>query len=175
MIPRLRFILPLIAVAAFAFSDPARVETDSYRSDQRIARITWKAACRISKYDCPYKSPKVRRSAILGEQGIRGAYWAGSPVVWLDKPVHGTQLWLTIFHEQVHYIQTANGVGDDWGRLLSCMMEREALDFTNAYALELKAPGYVRTLKVWRSLYNCDPATSLGTGMDGNEDTYFHR
>lgn len=161
MFPRLSFVLPLIAVALLALSDPAQVDSQ-YSADQRIAKITYKAACRISKYACPTRGmPSVRRSAMIGESGARGVIWSGQKVVWLDKALVGTRVWLTIFHEQVHWLQIQSGV--DAGleeRLLTCIMEREAMDFTNAYARELGAPQMQRSLVVWRNLYSCNLTTT---------------
>lgn len=162
--PRLRFLIAFLAVTILSGWE-ADYSSDQYVRDQRIARITYKAACRISQYDCVRPAPVVRRSPILGENGIRGAYWPASTVIWLDRPLKGTQLWLTIFHEQVHYLQVANTVDSGgWDKLLTCLIEREALDFTNEYAVELERPDLIRTVEVWRKLYNCDPS-STRTGM----------
>jgi hypothetical protein len=141
----------------------ADYSNDQYVRDQRIAQITYKAACRISNYECVRPAPVVRRSPILGENGIRGAYWVDSTVVWLDRPLKGSQLWLTIFHEQVHYLQTQNTVGGEgYDKLLTCLVEREALDFTNEYAVELDRSDLIRTIEVWRELYNCKPQSQTG-------------
>ena len=132
---------------------------ERYAKDQRIAKITWKAACRISNYEvCPKHGPAVRRSPLIGEVGARGAYWMGSPVIWLDPPLKsGTQMWMTIFHEQIHYLQWINQVDSEgFDRTLRCLIEREALDFTNAYAVELGRSDLQRTVEVWRRLYGCD-------------------
>jgi len=90
----------------------------------------------------------------------------GTPVVWLDKALStGTQMWLTIFHEQIHYLQGWNRVDSlGFDKTLRCLIEREALDFTNAYADELGRPDLKRTLKVWRKLYGCD-LSSKNVGM----------
>ena len=161
--PRLRYLVPLLAsltlmlgadaIALYATSPP-----DRYGVDQRIAAITYAAACRLSQYTyCPEIGPTVRRSPILGEMAsARGAYWMGAPVVWLDTTVGGTQAWLTILHEQIHYLQWHNEVDSEgFDRTLTCLLEREALEFTNAYARELRRPKLIRTVEDWRDLYNC--------------------
>jgi len=159
-LPRLRFLIPFAAAIFLSLGANSYVATQ-YSDDQRIAKITWKAACRISNYEvCPKKGPAVRRSPILGEMAsARGAYWLGSSVIWLDKPLSGTQVWLTVFHEQIHYLQTVNGVTmEGYDQTLRCLVEREALELTNAYVDELGAPrSYKRTVEVWRKLYGCTP------------------
>ena len=162
---RTRFIFAFLAALSLSAWTP---DYSKYDDDQRISRITWRAACRISHYElCPEERPAVRRSPILGERmSARGVYWLGTPVVWLDSPQRGTQQWLTTFHEQVHFIQYVNGVSvEGYDRDLRCLIEREALDFTNAYALELGRPELQRTLEVWQELYNCGPKTSTKSLM----------
>jgi len=164
--PRLRFLIAFLAVT-FLSGAADKLTPDRYTLDQRVAKITWKAACRISQYEeCPKRGPAVRRSPVIGEVGARGAYWMGTPVVWLDKALStGTQMWLTIFHEQIHYLQGWNRVDSlGFDKTLRCLIEREALDFTNAYADELGRPDLKRTLKVWRKLYGCD-LSSKNVGM----------
>lgn len=154
---RLRFVLPLIAVALLALSDPAQV-TSRFESDQRIARITWPTAIRLTGYLVPSdeSTPQVRRSPSLADNSVRGAIWNADGVIWLSSGVVGTQAWLTIFHEQVHYLQIINGVDAGWGEgFLTCVMEREALDFTNTYAREIGAGYMQRTVETWRKLYKC--------------------
>ena len=161
--PRLRYLLPLLASLMLMLGADAiaTYTPNQYNIDQRIAAITWDAACRISQYEvCPDKGPAVRRSPVVGELGrARGIYFVGSYVVWLDPEIGGSQAWLTTFHEQIHFLQSANLVEmaeyDD--HLLDCLVEREALDFTNAYARELRRPELQRTLEVWYALYECDP------------------
>lgn len=91
----------------------------------------------------------------------------GSPVIWLDPSLkRGTQMWLTIFHEQIHYLQYLNGTDSEgYDKILRCLIEREALDFTNMYADELKAPALKRTVKTWRKLYKCGPEQFRSIGM----------
>ncbi|KKM98319.1 hypothetical protein LCGC14_1159140 [marine sediment metagenome] len=161
---RARFLIAFLAAASLTAA-PVNDVPDRYATDQRIARITYKAACRISKYDCVRPAPRVRRSPVVGDNDARGAYWSNSTVVWLDRDLKGTQLWLTIFHEQVHYLQVGNTVdANGFDRFMTCIMEREALDFVNEYARELNKPTFVRTVKVWRELYKCNPKKS-NTGM----------
>ena len=162
--PRLRFLVPLLAslilmTGADALALYASSAPDRYGVDQRIAAITWEAACRISQYEiCPDKGPVVRRSIVIGELGsANGIYFIGSDVVWLDTPRGGTGAWLTIFHEQIHFLQSQNlfeiNEYDDW--MLGCLVEREALDFTNTYAQELRRPELQRSIEVWEDLYKC--------------------
>ena len=147
-------LLTFLAAVALA-SAPVKV-ADRYTMDQRIAGITWDAACRISKYDCDVQEPTVRRSPVLGENSARGAYWEDSTVLWLDSTLHGTQFWLTTFHEQIHYLQGQNTVGFvSFDHMLTCLVEREALIFVNTYADELGRPDLKRPVDVWRKLYNC--------------------
>lgn len=162
-LPRIRFVLPFLLISTLSgwAADPY---VSRFDSDQRIAAITYKAACRITNYVCPKVGmPQVRRSATLGDNGVRGIIWNDEGVVWLDTKVKGTQTWLVMLHEQIHWLQIKNGV--DAGAndsLLICIMEREALDFTNEYARELRAPWMQRTLEEWRKLYGCKVNRSLG-------------
>jgi len=155
-LPRLRFILPLVAAI---FLTGATTVASQWAQDQRVARATWKAACELSKYNCKgLETPTVRRSGMLGDIRVRGAYWGGSPIVWLDTPLKGTQMWLTIFHEQIHYLQYFNGAFDDnSSRLLDCVIEREAWKLTNEYVDYLNAvQSFKRPLEEWKRLYDCD-------------------
>ena len=152
---RLRFLIALLAAAALSLA-PVSDVPGRYTLDQRIAGITWDAACRISKYDCDVQEPTVRRSPVLGENSARGAYWEDSTVLWLDNTLHGTQFWLTTFHEQIHYLQGHNTVGFvSFDAMLTCLVEREALEFVNTYADELGRPDLKRPVDVWRKIYNC--------------------
>jgi len=95
--------------------------------------------------------------------GAYGVYYYGSPIVWIDEGETLTQVWLTIFHEQVHYMQELNGVeGDGYDKSLACLIEYEAMDYTNKYADELgtSAP-YIRHVEEWRELYNCKPTQQI--------------
>jgi hypothetical protein len=161
-VPRFRFIAAFALTALLAFSEPFAI-TDSYRADQRIAHSTWKAACRLSYYEtCPKRGPALRRSPIVGEMAeAYGLYWMGSDVIWVDTTLSGTRLWLTTFHEQIHYIQGLNYVDvEGYSKLNNCLIEREAMELTNKYGLELKVvASFLRTVEVWRELYNCKPGT----------------
>jgi len=161
---RLGFLIVFLAVAALSLAPVSEV-ADRYTMDQRIAGITWDAACRISKYDCAVQEPTVRRSPVIGENRARGVYWENSTVIWLDSSLRGTQFWLTTFHEQIHYLQGQNTVGFvQFDRMLTCLVEREALDFVNTYADELGRSDLKRTVVEWRKLYNCRIKKSK-TGM----------
>jgi len=131
-----------------------------YEADQRIAKVTWKAACRISNYEVCGKRPAVRRSPVIDEMHAWGAYWYGQEIVWIGKTLElksGSRLWLTIFHEQIHYLQWINSIDyDGYDKALTCLVEREALDFVNLYADELAAGYMKRTVEKWRELYGCD-------------------
>ncbi len=161
--PRLRFWTALFAVLILQLGLHTYALASPFEQDQRIARITWKAATRLTGYDIHQKTtPQVRRSPILGEMmNARGAYWCEVNIVWLDTAMtDNTQTWLTIFHEQVHKLQCDNYVDGygDWDKELNCLVEREANDFTTLYARELKTPqSYIRTDEDWRTIYNCKP------------------
>ena len=159
--PRARYLYALmLTLLAYGCVSLVPYEPTVYDKDQRIARITWEAACRLSQYDdCPGDGPSARRSPIVGEMAnAYGLYWMGAPVIWIDSDLMGTQLWLTIFHEQIHYLQSWNDVHEvgDESRLTVCMLEREAMELTNRFAAELNAePKYTRSAATWRRLYGC--------------------
>ncbi len=163
--PRLRFWTALFLVLMLHLGLQTYETASPFEQDQRIARITWKAATRLTGYDIKYKTtPQVRRSPIVGElMEAHGIYYYGSPIVWVDDDETLTQVWLTIFHEQVHYIQELNGVdGDGYDKSYACLIEREAMEYTNLYATELGASlPYTRKLENWRELYNCKPKKQL--------------
>lgn len=156
--PRARFLYALM-LTLLAYGCVNLTTPTVYDIDQRIARITWEAACRLSQYDiCPSQGPFARRSPIVGEMASAyGLYWMGSPVTWIADDLMGTQLWLTIFHEQIHFLQYFNGVDEeDDSRLTRCLLEREAMELTNKFAAELGSePKYTRSATVWRRLYGC--------------------
>jgi len=131
-----------------------------YATDQVIAKVTWKAACRISNYEQCSDRPAVRRSPVIDEMRAWGAYWYGQRIIWIgeaDVLQAGSRLWLTIFHEQIHYLQWLNSVEyDGYDKQLTCLVEREALDFVNLYADEIDAGYMKRTVEEWRDLYGCD-------------------
>jgi hypothetical protein len=159
MMPRFRFLIAFVAVV-FLCGAASKLPSQ-YSTDQRIAKITWKAACRISNYEvCPKRGPAVRRSPVIDEVNAWGAFWPRTEVIWIGQALElqiGTRLWLTIFHEQIHYLQGINTIEyDGYDKALSCLIEREALDFTNAYAEELGRSDMQRTVERWRELYNCD-------------------
>ena len=158
--PRAKFVYALLLTILVYGCVVVKDAYTTYERDQRTARITWEAACRLSQYDyCPKAGPFTRRSPIVGEMArAYGLYWMGSPVIWIDTNLMGTRLWLTIFHEQVHYLQSINKVTvpADETRLTVCMLEREAMELTNEFAAELGAePKYTRSAAEWRRLYRC--------------------
>lgn len=168
VLARARFIFAFLFVIGLSAWTP---DFTKYDDDQRVSRITWEAVCRISRYEyCPEGHPPTRRSPILGElMDARGSYWTGSSVVWLDRSLHGTQQWLTTFHEQLHYVQYINNVAtDDPSKHLLCLVEREARDFTNQYARELRRPDLQRDLDVWQALYSCGPKHDRKSFMGGH-------
>ena len=169
--PRLSYLIALLA-ALFLLGQSRAPEAndDQYVSDQRMARSTWKAVCRLSQYRaCPRKAPELRRSPIVGELArAYGIYWMGMEVVWIDTKLTGTRAWLTTFHEQVHYLQYLNTVDVDDSHLFDCLIERESMELTNKYAVELKAgPSHIRSLVRWRQLYNCQPRVNRGLMYNG--------
>ncbi len=154
---RLKFLIAFMATLLLAIVVPEE-PASRFTQDQRIAAIVFSDACKISNYVCDSLTPPmVRRSASLGDGRARGAYWNGSTVIWLDEPVRGTQVWLTLFHETVHYIQYYNTVSTDGhDLLLRCIKEREAWTLTEQYIDVLHAPQtYRRSLEEWRRLYGC--------------------
>ncbi len=158
--PRLPFILALVLALFLLGKSHAPLADGQYTTDQRMAKITWKAVCRLSNYRvCPRKGPEVRRSPIVGEiGGAYGLYWMGMDVVWIDTKLKGNRAWLTTFHEQIHYLQYVNTVDVGESRIFDCLIEREAMELTNDYARELKAgPSHITNLARWRQLYNCQP------------------
>ena len=158
---RFRFILGLLAalgLGLYTYIHASNLNT--WADDQRIVKITFKAACDLSNYKCNFPLPTLRRSPILGDQNIRGMYTCDAPILWVDPSLNGTQLWLTTFHENVHYIQCMNGtIKPGYGSTMSrCVAEREAWSLVNIYVDELRAPQrYKRSLETWLSLYNCSP------------------
>ncbi len=168
--PRLSYLLALLAALFLLGQSRAPLADVQYNADQRMARITWKAVCRLSSYrECPRKGPEVRRSPIVGELArAYGLYWMGMEVVWIDSKLTGTKAWLTTFHEQVHYLQWINSVDVDNSRLFDCLIEREAMELTNAYAVKIKAgPSHIRSLVRWRQLYKCQPRVNRGLMYNG--------
>jgi len=164
--PRSQFWTALFVVLLLHLGLQTYEKASPFEQDQRIARITWKAATRLTGYDIAQRTaPQVRRSPILGEMmNARGAYWCDTAIVWLDTAMtDNTQTWLTIFHEQVHYLQCMSSM-DGWGydKDLDCLIEREANDFTTLYAKELHTPvSYIRTDEEWRDIYNCKSTKQL--------------
>ncbi len=163
--PRLRFWTALFAVLILQLGLHTYELASPFEQDQRIARITWKAATRLTGYDIHQKTtPQVRRSPMVGElMEAHGVYYYESPIVWIDEGETLTQVWLTIFHEQIHYIQELNGVeGDGYDKPYTCLIEYEAMHYTNMYADELGASRpYRREIENWRELYNCKPKQQI--------------
>ena len=159
--PRLRFVFALMAAVCLFVGTKLHAQADTYAADQRIAKQTWEAACRLSYYEtCPKVGPALRRSPIVGEMAeAYGVYWMGSDVIWIDTTLTGTRVWMTTFHEQIHYIQGLNFVDTDgYNKLNNCLIEREAMELSNKYGLELGVgPFFLRTVEVWRELYGCKP------------------
>lgn len=151
---RVRFIFAL--GIAFMLMGVNLEPTTQFTADQRIAAIVYSSACRMTNYECSGDVPMLRRSPELFHNGIRGMFWSEG-VYWVANEMTGTQLWLTAFHETVHVLQNRNGILEyDDDDLLDCMVEREALDFTNAYVDVLNAPqSFKRTVETWRELYDC--------------------
>ena len=128
-----------------------------YRSDQELMHIIFSIACEMTYYDCTdVEVPAVRRSEQVDDNHLRGLYMGGE-VVWIEKNNDYIRSVLTIFHEAVHYIQfTAGGVNP---LMISdgamCVLEREAMEATNAFTDYLAIPHYKRDLKEWKRTYGC--------------------
>ena len=159
--PRIQYLVALALAVVLLILGKTSPADGEYAAEQRIAKITWNAACRLSNYEtCPKKGPALRRSPIVGELAqAYGLYWMGSSVIWIDTELVGTRIWLTTFHEQIHYIQGLNYVDvEGFSKLNDCLIEREAMELTNAYGRELGVgASFLRTVEVWRELYNCGP------------------
>ncbi|MCB7130175.1 MAG: hypothetical protein J3T61_11625 [Candidatus Brocadiales bacterium] len=154
---RLKFLVVFMATLLLTVVVPDK-PTSRFTQDQRVTAIVFSDACEMSNYICKgIPVPMLRRSASLGEVTVRGAYWNGSNVIWLDEPLRGTQLWLTTLHEIIHYLQHKNTASRyEPDSLLRCVLEREAWTLVEQYIGVLHAPQtYRRSLEDWRTLYGC--------------------
>jgi len=161
VLPRTRFILAFLATLALTVWAP---DYSKYNADQKMSQIIFKAACRLTNYDCTnLHAPIIRRSRYIGDIKVRGLYAPSSVIFWLDNNLRGTQQWLTAFHETVHYLQWFNTAsGTDTSSNMICLLEDEALKYVNQYVDILKAPqSYKRSLEEWRKLYSCAGATGF--------------
>lgn len=151
---RLRFAVAL--VAALLLTGISTIPDSTFTKDQRIAAVVYSAACSMTGYKCTDVVPQIRRSPQLRAYGYKGLYWSAG-IIWLDTGLTGSKLWLSAFHETVHVLQDRNGVLDyQFDPELDCLVEREALDYTNAYADVIGAgPSFKRTVEEWRELYDC--------------------
>lgn len=153
----MKFLLPLLAASLLMLgvSRTSAPETQ-FQADQRIAKEIFTAACSISKYNCNGLTvPQIRRTPEIARLGMRGLYFGGN-VVFLAGWLMPVQSRLTAFHEMIHVLQWYS-----YPIFLEasqrCVMEREALNYTNAYARSLDLPeNFIRTLDAWRKLYGCD-------------------
>ena len=153
-----KFLLTILAASLVALgvytTSPAETQ---FRSDQRYARAAYKAACSITQYRCKGKAPQVRRTSEIKKIGARGVYFGGE-IVFILETLRDEQARLTIFHEIVHVLQSRSIPLDFKHYLQKCVLEREAMEYTNTYAKQLElADNMIRTLDEWRKLYGCRP------------------
>jgi Zn-dependent peptidase ImmA (M78 family) len=129
-----------------------------YEHDNKLMVEIFEDACRLSKYDCDgIEIPLVRRSSQLKSMDIYGLY-TGGKTLWIDEQLMPVRAKLTMFHEAIHYLQVnVGGIEPDFmNRVGGCVIEREAMELSNAYARDiLKMPQYVRTLENWKRTYRC--------------------
>jgi hypothetical protein len=145
----------LLILVALVLSLTAYAEEGQWSKDQRIGRLVYKEACRMSNYKCDIKAPIVRRSETLETRGLNGMY-IGGDIIWINDNLRGTQAWLTIFHETVHYLQIQGKPMKVSPDVLWCALEWEAADLTNQYVDVLGAADfYKRSYTRWQGIYSC--------------------
>lgn len=128
-----------------------------YRADQEVLHSIFDKACEITYYDCTeVERPTVRRSEQVEDNKLHGIYMGGN-VIWIEKNREYTKSVLTIFHEVVHYLQfTVGGIDPIMvSTAAGCVLEREAMEATNAFADYLGVPDYKRELIEWKKTYGC--------------------
>lgn len=129
----------------------------TFEVDQIEIQQIFRDACRISEYECSgIEIPVVRRSNQLNPMHVYGLY-AGGNILWINNQVIASRRALTMFHEVIHYLQFNVGKlnPDLMGDIASCVVEREAMELTNKYALESNMIYYVRQLDEWQETYGC--------------------
>ena len=147
------FVVLLIIQQALAVQPLSTFEYDNQLMEQ-----IFEDACRLSKYDCDgIEQPIVRRSSQLQSVNIWGLY-IGGKTLWIDTNLMPVRARLTMFHEAIHYLQfTVGQLEPAYINYTSgCMLEREALELSNTYAVEvLNMPQYVRSVEEWKDIYRC--------------------
>lgn len=151
--------LGFILVALIFIQQALAIEPLSvFENDNRVMGIIFEDACRLSKYDCDgVEQPVVRRSSQLSSIKIWGLY-TGGKILWIDRELMPVRSRLTMFHEAIHYLQFVVGQLEPGyiNRIGGCVIEREALELSNAYALKvLNMPQYVRSVQEWKNIYRC--------------------
>lgn len=128
----------------------------TFEVDQIEIQQIFRDACRISEYECSgVDTPVVRRSNQLDPMHVYGLY-AGGNILWINHDLASRRA-LTMFHEVIHYLQFNVGKlnPDLIGEIAICVIEREAMELTNKYALESNMIYYVRQLDEWQETYGC--------------------
>ena len=129
----------------------------TFEVDQIEIQQIFRDACRISEYECSgVDTPVVRRSDQLNPMHVYGLY-AGGNILWINNQVIASRRTLTMFHEVIHYLQFNVGKlnPDLMGEIASCVVEHEAMELTNKYAIESNMLFYVRQLDEWQETYGC--------------------
>jgi hypothetical protein len=129
----------------------------TYEGDQSVVEQIFEDACRISEYNCSgLEQPLVRRSNQLDPVHVSGLY-AGGKILWINNQMVATPRILILFHEMIHYLQFNSGMIEPTmrGTIVTCIIEREAMELTNAYTLELNMPQLVRQVADWEETYGC--------------------
>lgn len=96
-------------------------------------------ACRLSGYDCEGVEPPILRYADFYASGNIGAYFGGR-IVYVSETLasYPDELYLTLVHEAVHYLQwRVGGSGTIFSILHLCVLEQEAYRVTTALAVEM--------------------------------------
>ena len=129
-----------------------------FEEDNLVMEEIFEDACRLSKYDCDgIEQPVVRRSTQLQSHKIWGLY-IGGKTLWIDNNLMPVRARLTMFHEAIHYLQFVVGQLEPEyiNRVGGCVIEREALELSNAYAIKvLNMPQYARSVEEWKKIYRC--------------------
>lgn len=157
----MKSIVSLVILAtlfiAYGITQAAKYEPSQYEKDQVVASVIWEDACKISEYPCQgLEAPQVRRGELIDGYGMYGLYVMGT-TIWISTELDSTQYQLTIFHEMIHYLQRKSG-GIDFsaaGPVGMCILEFEAMKFSNIYASALGHTDRMRSVKKFKELYGC--------------------
>lgn len=128
-----------------------------YRADQEVMVSIFQMACDMTYYDCTdVEAPTVRRSEQVEDNKLHGLYMGGN-IIWIEKNREYIKSVITMFHEAVHYLQFTVGGIDPimMSKDAMCVLEREAMEATNAFIDYLGVPKYKRELIEWKKTYRC--------------------